>query len=155
MATLYSDEFTKIRAGRRIQANQRGGKYRVLEWDFASLPAGNVGDVLVCGKIRKHERVLGGREAHSALSSGAGTATGSYGTYAILDDGLSLGAVDDVDRFLIATSLEAAGGTFLADTIAHFINWEATADFFLCLTNSGEAFATAGRVTGNMILVGD
>lgn len=155
MATIYSDQLVIARAGRRLQPNERDGKIRALHWDFASLPAGNIADVLVCGKIRKGDRVLGGREAHSALTSGGLVATGSYGTYAIASDGQSLGAVDVADRFLVATSFEAAGGTNLADTIAHFIGWEATADFFLCCVNSVEAFATAGRVTGVLYVVND
>ncbi len=155
MATLYSDAITNWRAGRRQQPNVFHGKTRVIYWDFASLPAGNVGDVLVCGKIRKGERAIIGREAHSALTSGGSTATGSYGTYSVAADGQSLGAVDDADRFLVASSFEAAGGNFLADTIAHFHGYEATADFWLCCVNSVEAFATAGRVTGSLLVVGD
>ena len=154
-ATLYGDEFTIVRAGRRVAPNVFGGKPRLLKWDFASLPAGAIADVLVCGKIYKGDRVISGREAHSALTSGAGVATGAYGTYLVLADGLSLGAVDDVDRFLVATSFEAAGSTVLADTIAHFTNFEATVDLLLCCTNTVEAFATAGRVTGHLLVVRD
>jgi hypothetical protein len=154
MATIYSDQLVNWRAGRRQQANVFQGKHRVIFWDFASLPAGNIADVLVCGKIRKGERVMMGREAHSALSSGAGTATASYGTYAILADGQSLGAADDNDRFLVATSFEAAGATLIADSIAHFLGFEATVDVFLVCVNSVEAFATAGRVTGELPVVG-
>lgn len=155
MATVYSDELVNWRAGRRQQANVFSGKARLIKWNFASLAAGNIGDVLVCGKIRKNDRVVFGREAHSALSSSSGTATGAYGIYAVASDGQSLGAVSDVDRFLVATDFEAAGANLLADSIAHFIGWEADADYFLCCTNSVEAFATAGRVTGVMLVVND
>lgn len=154
MATVYSDELVNLRAGRRQQANVFSGKARVIKWNFASLAAGNVGDVLVCGKIRKNDRVVFGREAHSALTSGGSTATGAYGIYAVTTNG-DLGAVVTVDKFLVATSFEAAGGNLLADTIAHNIGFEADADYFLCCTNSVEAFATAGRVTGVMLVVND
>jgi len=131
------------------------GKFRVIHWLFAALPAGNIGDILVCGKLRKGDRVLGGREVHSALTSGGGTCTNSYGTYAVDADGQSVGAVNDVDRFLVATSFEAAGGNFLADTIAHFYGYVATADFYVCCTNSVEANATAGVVSGHLAVVND
>lgn len=149
-ATVYSDELTAWRAGRRQQPNIFNKRFR--GWTFASLPAGNIGDVLVCAFLRKGERVLIGNETHSALSSGAGTATGSYGTYFVDADGQSLGAVDDADRFLAATSMEAAGNTLLATTQALFCMWEATADFFIVCVNSVEAFATAGVVKGFLIV---
>ena len=102
MATVYSDQFTKIRNSRLLQSNEADGKVRTLRWDFASLPAGNIGDILVCGRLPKGARVLLGREAHSALTSGGGTATGAYGIYACAGaTGLDLGAVIDVDRFQV------------------------------------------------------
>lgn len=148
MATVYSDDWTKVRAGRRVGPNVMTGNMGYLYWDFASLPAGNIGDVLVCGKIYKGDRVIGGRECHGALSSAGGTATGSYGTYAVLSDGVSLGAVDDADEFLAATDFEAAGANVLAPTIALSFGYVAASDLFLVCVNSVEAFATAGRVTG-------
>ena len=155
MATLYSDYLANWRLGRRQAPNVFHGKMRVVHWLFAALPAGNIADVLVCGKMRKGERATGGREVHSALSSGGGTCTNSYGIYAVDADGQSVGAVSDVDRFLVATSFEAAGGNPIADTIAHFYGYEATADFFICCTNSVEANATAGVVSGHLTVVSD
>ena len=104
MATVYSDGLTMVRAGRKVAPNVLGGKARVIEWDFATLPVGNIGDVLVCGKIKKGERVLAGSEFHSALTSGGATATGAYGTYAVGADSKTLGALVDVDAFLAAQS---------------------------------------------------
>lgn len=149
-ATVYSDDWTKVRAGRRASPNTSGQSARTIFWNFASLPAGNIADVLVCGKIYKHDRIIGGLECHTALSSGGGTATGSYGTYAVLADSLSLGAVDSAAKFLAATSFEAAGSNAIANTIALAFGYEATADFFLVCVNSVEAFATAGQVSGYM-----
>ncbi len=155
MATVYGDELTIWRANRRIKANLFGGKVRARVWNVASLPAGNIADVIVCTKLRQRDRVLLGNETHSALSSGAGTATASYGTYAVLADGKSLGAVADVDRFLAAASFEAAGSTLLANTQALFHVEEQASDLFLCCTNSVEAFATAGVISGMMLVVND
>lgn len=152
MATVYSDDWVKVRAGRRVAPNVYGSAMRTLFWNFASLAAGNIADVLVCGRINKGDRILGGNECHGALTSGGSTATLSYGTYAILADGISLGAVDSAAKFLAATSVEAAGNTALATTIALGFGYEATADLFLVAVNATEALATAGQVTGNMYL---
>lgn len=174
MATVFSDQLTKVRAGRNLPPNQNAGKVRIAVWDFASLPVGNLGDVLVCFKLEKDERVILGREFHSALSSGAGTATGSYGTHSVGVDGVSLGAADSAARFLAATSFEAAGQNGLADLQALGIGLDGGAggvlfasngnaavaagtgqDFFVTITNSGEAFATAGRISGWALVVKD
>ena len=151
MATVYSDGFTKVRAGRLIQSNETRGKVRTLNWDFASLPAGNIADVLVCGILPKGARVLQGREFHSAMG---GSATGAYGVYAIDTDGLSLGTVVDDDKFLTATSFVAAGQTDIANTLALFAISEQAADYFVTVLNASSAFATAGRIAGwlNFIL---
>jgi hypothetical protein len=151
-ATVYSDAFTIVRAGRKVAPNIFGGSLRTLFWNFASLPAGNVADVLVCGKLYKGDRVLGGNECHGALTSGGSTATGSYGTYAVLADGISLGAVVTAAKFLAASSMEAAGNNALAPTIALGFGYEATDDLFLVAVNSVEAFATAGQVTGHLLI---
>ncbi len=155
MANLYSDEFTKVRAGRRVAPSIFGGKTRIIKWDFASLPAGAIGDILTLGKIYKDDMVVLGREFHSALTSGASTATGAYGTYTIKTDGLTPNAVDDVDRFLVATSFEAAGEAFIAETLTHNALFTATVDLILACTNSVELFATAGRAAGWLLVVRD
>jgi hypothetical protein len=152
MATVYSDDWAKVRLARSVNPNVMGGSLRHIFWDFASLPAGNVADVLVCGKIYKGDRVLGGNEAHGALTSGGSTATGSYGTYAVLADGITLGAVSSAAKFLAATSMESAGNDALAPTIALGFGYVPTADLFLVCVNSVEAFATAGEITGYMML---
>jgi hypothetical protein len=148
MATVYGDDWTKVRAGRRFNPNSAGGRQRALYWEFASLPAGNIGDVLVCGKMYKGERFVGGLERHSALSSGGGAATGAVGTYAVADDGITLGAIIDVDEYLAAADWDAAAGSVLGATVALSFGLVSTADQFLCITNTTEAFATAGISMG-------
>ncbi len=164
MATVYSDYIARIRAGRNIPANLQAGKVRIQTWDFASLPAGNIGDVLVCFKLEKDERVIFGKEFHTAMG---GTATGSYGTYFVGNDGVSLGAVDSAARFLAATSFVAAGQTLLADLQALGIGigggaggvlfdaGSAGTDLFVVCVNAASAFATAGRITGWALVVKD
>jgi len=145
VANFYSDQFTRVRAGRRVQANEDRGIIQALHWNFASLAASNIGDVFVCGIIPKGSRVVGGLECHSAMG---GTATGAYGTHTIASDGVTYGAVDSAARFLAATSHVAAGSNPLANTIALAYGFETTVDVFLAITNAASAFATAGQLTG-------
>jgi hypothetical protein len=154
MATVYSDEFTKVRAGRRLQANETQGKFRILKWDFASLPAGNIGDVLVCGIIHARERVVLGRLFFTAQG---GTSTAAVGNYAIASDGLTLGAVIASGKYLAAASTVNAStvGLEMVDTTVALAMPEETADVFICITNAGSAFATAGRINGFLLIVGD
>lgn len=160
-ATVYGDDWTKVRAGRRVAPNVFGSKPRIIIWDFASLPAGNIGDVLVCGKLYKGDKVVQGREFHSALSSGAGAATNSIGTYTIKADGLSLNAVNDVDGFLAATDMDAAGQNDIASLqggtqgVGVGPLLVPTVDLLICYTNSVEANATAGRVSGWLLVARD
>ena len=153
-ATVYSDGLAKARAARRTKPSDHYGIGAVLSWTFAALPAGNIADVLVGAKLYKGDKVFTGWETHSALSSGGGVATGSVGVHAILADGMSLGALVDVDRFLAATDWDAAGGAVLASTQALFYGYEPTADQFVTITNSVEAFATSGVVKGHLHIVG-
>lgn len=147
MATLYSDSWTLARAGRKDKPSAAGSKISAILWNFASLPAGNIGDLLVLGKMFKGDRVLGGAEAHGALGTGA---TGAYGTYLVAADGMTLAAADSAARFLAATSHAAAGNTALAPTIALGYQFEATADLFVVCVNATAAFATAGALSGHL-----
>lgn len=159
MATIYSDEVVRQRAGRDMQPHEWQGKMRIIKWDFASLPAGNIGDILVLGRIRANERLLFG---HST-QSGAGAGTHNIGTYAIAGDGISLGAVISANRYtatarvntLTVTDSSGLGNGFFAFIPADNINDLATADVFLCITNVGTAFTTAARFTGAAFIVGD
>ena len=153
MANFFSDEFTRIRAGRNLQANEMQGKVRVLKWNFASLAASGIGDTFVCGKIRKNERVLQGREFHSAMG---GTATGAYSTFAVGADGVSLGAIITAGKYLAAITFVAAGQNEIASTLAqNALVEESAADVLLVCVNASTAFATAGRIAGYLLLVGD
>lgn len=155
MATFYSDTMAAVRLGKKVAPSAHRGKVQSVYWDFASLPANTAADIFVCAKLYKGDRCIGGLENHGALTSGGGTATGAYGTYAVGSDGITLGAVDDVDRFLAAASLEAAGMTVINNTHALYYGFECPTDLFVCLTNSVEAFATAGRVSGHLLIVRD
>jgi len=152
MATIYADELVRQRAGRNLQPHEWHGKVREIKYDFAALPAGNVGDVLVLGRLLKDERILLGAEWHSA--GGAGTF--HIGTYAIAADGISLGAVITAAQFVNGASNAVSAAPLLWPlTTATFPNFIATADVFLAITNVGTAFTTAARFTGSVLIVGD
>ena len=153
MATFFSDEFTRFRAGRNYRSNELQGKLRVLKWDFASLAASTLADIFMCGIIRKDERVLFGREFHSAMG---GTATGAYSTFALSADRTNIGAIITAGKYLAATSFVAAGQTDLANTLTlNALAEETSADVALCCVNAGSAMATAGRIAGFLVLVAD
>ncbi|MGH6782818.1 MAG: hypothetical protein ACREB5_12025 [Sphingomonadaceae bacterium] len=152
MATIYSDGFTKVRAGRELQANEARGKARLLQWDFASLPVGAIGDVLVCGILPARARIIQGREFHSAMG---GTATGAYSTFGIASDGLTLGAIITAGKYLAAITFVAAGQNEIASTLAQNALVEESTDVLLCCVNASTAFATAGRVAGYVLYVQD
>lgn len=153
VATVYSDSWTKVRAARMVAPNLLGGSVRAIIWDFASLPAAGIADVYVLGKIYIGDRIIGGFETHSALTTGGGAATGSVGNYAVLADGISLGAVIDADEYLAAADWDAAGGVAIAATQALGYGAIMTSDEFLVIVNSVEAFATAGVLKGHMNIV--
>ena len=149
MATVYSDQYAAFRSGRRQAPNVFQGKVRVIYWDFASLAAGNIGDVLVCGILRAGERVIAMAEAHTTAAG-----THSYGTYALASDGVSLGAVDSATRFSSALAA-AAGNNQMANDIATGLGYVAATDQIIGLLNGTAAFTTGGRITGRALVVGD
>jgi len=151
MATIYSDNLVRQRAGRNLNYHEHSGKLRILFWNFASLPAGNIGDVLVLGRLLVGDRLVYGRETHSA--GGAGTF--NIGTYGILVNG-DLGAVITANLYT-ATALSAGVGTnFFGDLVVADIPADPLAtDAYLCITNVGTAFTTAARFTGKAFFVGD
>jgi hypothetical protein len=160
MATVYSDQLVRVRAGRNLKSNEQAGKVRPIVWNFASLPAGNIGDILVCGRIRKDERVIQGREFHSAMG---GSATGAYSTFTIASDGIGLGAIITAGKYLAAITFVAAGQNELASTIAQNALAEESAaavvgntgDVYLCCVNASSAFATAGVIQGYLLVAAD
>ena len=151
MATVYSDQLVRQRAGRNLQPYEWLGKQRTVVWDFASLAAGNIGDVLVLGRMLKDDRIVGGWEMHSA--GGAGTY--NLGTYLIGADNITLGAADSAARFISGGSNAVSSAPTVFPIVLAGANFVATQDVFLCITNVGTAFTTSSRWTGGITLVRD
>jgi hypothetical protein len=151
---LYSDELVSQQKGKALHANQRGGKVRYIGWDFASLPAGTVGDRLICAQLRKHERVIQGMEFHSAHPGAFAT----YGTHLVVDL-LEVRGGECLDRFLAPTDFSTAGQTALAGQerlgVGRGVLYECPEDVWLVCRNSGAPFATGGRIAGYLLVVAD
>lgn len=155
MATVFSDQLAKVRAGRNLNPSDRHGKVRIAEWEFASLPAGNIGDILPLFRLQANERVLLGSMVHSA----AGAGTFDIGTYEVGPNG-DLGAVEDQDRFAIALvaatatvePFPEAAGTEVTAGAGRYV---APRDMYVAITNIGTAFTTAARFSGYALVVGD
>ena len=104
-------------------------------------------DVIVLGVLPKGARVLGGREWHTAMSTGAGAATGSIGLHS-RDHGNTLTLVD-VDAYQAATSYDAAGQNDIANTEALNMLASGLADErVVTATVTVEAWAAAGTYHG-------
>ncbi|MGH2625297.1 MAG: hypothetical protein ACRDHY_01435 [Anaerolineales bacterium] len=151
MATIYSDNLVRARAGRNLNAHEAQGKLRILFYNFASLPAGAIGDVLVLGRMRSGERLVYGRETHAA----AGIGTFNIGTYAISPLG-DLGAAISAALYTSVALSAGVGTNFFGDLAVADVPVDPLAtDAFLCITNVGTAFTTAARFTGKAFVVAD
>ena len=154
MAFLNSDQMTSLLAAppKRVQPNDLIGRVRIARWSF-TVPAGGVpiNDVIRLTKIPKGARIVGGREFHSAMSTGAGAATVEIGTYA--DDGVD--TLLDVDAFLAATSVDAAGQTDIANTLVLGALDQLAQDVIVGAKATVEAWAAAGSFEGYLLYVTD
>src|SRR5262249_40338131 len=118
----------------------------------AALAAGNIGDVLVLGRMLSGERLAFGLEWHTA----AGAGTFNLGTYELAADGISLGSADSASRWGSGASNAVSAGPLVWPlTAATHADYTTTRDQFICITNVGTAFTTSARFTGRIWVVGD
>lgn len=150
MATQLSDQMTKVRATppQFLKANEHQGVVYAMHWSFTT-PVGGVAinDIVLLGKLPKGARILDGREFHGAMSSGAGAATVEIGTYT--DDGAD--TLIDVDAFLAATSVDAAGQTDLANTLLLGATSELAQNVIVGAKATVEAWAAAQTFKGYVL----
>ena len=156
MATVFSTQMTQINAGTKLKASERLGRVRLATWQY-TVPAGNqaINDVIILTKLPKSARVITGREFHSAMSTGAGAATVEIGTYTRGQDGTY--TLVDVDLFLAATSVDAAGQTDIANTLALGALDELIDDgeIYVGAKVTVEAWAAAGNFEGFLLFALD
>lgn len=149
MANFYSDYLTKVRAGRRANPTEAYGKVRVLNFETASFNA-TINDTITLVLLRKGWQVLTGKVYFSAFGAGV---TMDIGTYGVASDGISLGVVDDEDRFLVAAAVAAAGSASFP-LISTGDMYKPTVDQFIA-AKLEVAEPAAGTLNGFVLVVAD
>jgi hypothetical protein len=147
MTVYKSDQIAALDAVPAIvpKANERHGRLRLHYWSFATAAGAGpaVNDTVVIARLPQGARILGGRIANEAMSSGASTAQ------------VSIGLAGDAARYLEASSVDAAGGLSFADTVARNFGDELAADTDLVATALGEAWAASKKIDGYILYAVD
>lgn len=108
MATVYSAEYAKLVAvpPKKLATFELGGRVRFAPFKYV-VPAGNqaINDLIMLCRVPKDSRIIGGKAAWGAMSTGGAAASVQIG------DGTT------VNRWLDTTSVDAAGTVTFADTI--------------------------------------
>jgi hypothetical protein len=147
MTTFTSDQIAALDAVPPVlpKAIERHGRLRLDYWSFTTDAGGGpaVNDTVVVARLPQGARILGGRAAAEAMSTGAGTAQAS------------IGLAGDAQRYLEASSVDAATGLSFADTVARNFGDELAADTDVIATVSGEAWAAAKKFTGYILYAVD
>lgn len=134
MTAHKSDQMTKRAAGQLLKTNEATGTRRVAFFKF-TVPTATaaIGDTIDLVTLPKGARILGGTYANEAMTSGGAAAT------------IALGDGTTADKFLGATSVDAAGKGTFADTVALGFGTELAVDTTIVATVSVEALA-AGKI---------
>jgi hypothetical protein len=147
MTTFKSDQIAALDAVPPAvpKANERHGRLRLHYWSFTTASGGGpaVNDTVIIARLPRGARLLGGRAAAEAMSSGGGTAQ------------VSLGLTGDAARYLEASSVDAAAGLSFADTVARNFGDELAADTDVIATALGEAWAGAKKFNGYILYAVD
>jgi hypothetical protein len=147
MTTFKSDQIAALDAAPPVvpKANERHGRLRLHYWSFTTAAGGGpaVNDTVVVARLPRGARILGGRAAAEAMSSGAGTAQ------------VSIGLAGDAARYLETSSVDTAGGLSFADTVARNFGDELAADADVVATVSGEAWAASKKFDGYIVYAVD
>ena len=147
MTTFKSDQIAALDAVPVVvpKANERHGRLRLHYWSFTTAAAGGpaVNDTVVIARLPQGARILGGRAAFEAMSTGAATAQ------------VSIGLAADTARYLEASSVDGAGGLSFADTTARNFGDELAADTDVVATALGEAWAAAKAFNGYILYAVD
>lgn len=146
MAVHDSDQITKLNASppERLPPNESGGRQRIIYFNH-TVPAGNaaVSDTIRLQDIAAGDRIVGGFATWEAMSTAGGTAQ------------MQLGDGTTADKYLGTTSVDAAGSTEFANSIALNYGEKVTSKFTLTATVLGEAWAAGQRISGHVKVVRD
>lgn len=143
MAVLKSDQRTnqdKVPAV-MLEPNEMG-KVRAAYFSF-TVPTGNaaIGDTIQLVKLPKDSRILGGRAAFEAMSTGAGVAD------------MQVGISGTAGKYLGATSVDAAGASDFANTVALNLGEKLAAETTIIATVGTEAWAAGKKLLGYVLYV--
>ncbi|MGE5537332.1 MAG: hypothetical protein ACM30I_01850 [Gemmatimonas sp.] len=147
MTAYKSDQVTGLDATPPSlpKANERHGRVRLHYWSFTTGASAGpaVNDTIVVARLPQGARILGGRLANEAMSTGASTAQ------------VTIGVAGDAARYLEASSVDAAGGVSFADTPARNFGDEFAAATDVVATALGEAWAAARKFNGYILYAVD
>lgn len=139
MVALKSTQETKRTATppKPLNTNELHGRVRVGYFEFTT-PTGGVAvnDTVALTTLPKGARILGGVLAFEAMSSAGGTSQ------------VQLGDGTTADKYLGTTSVDAAGKSEFADTVALGFGQELAAETTITATAVGEAWAAAKKLAG-------
>jgi hypothetical protein len=139
MAAYKSTQETKRTASppKMLAAHELKGRVRVAWFDY-TVPTGGVAvdDTVDLTTLPIGARILGGEMAFEAMSSAAGTAQ------------IQVGDGTTADKYLGTTSVDAAGTSPFANTIALNFGEVLEAETTLKATAKGEAWAAAKKLAG-------
>lgn len=118
-------------------ASEGGGRVRKKWFDF-TVPAGNaaVNDTVELLRIPKGSRILGGKIATDGMSSGAGAAS------------IQLGDGTTATKYLGTTSVDTAGTSEFANTLALNFGEKLASELLLTATVITEAWAAGKLLKG-------
>lgn len=141
MAVLLSTQQTALAASPRkfVKANEFGGRVRRVYFDY-TVPTGNaaVGDYVEMFPVPTGARILGGFLAWEAMSTAGGDAS------------VQIGISGTDAKYLGTVSVDAAGTSLFANTIALKYGEELAAEAVLRLKVVTEAWLAAKVIQGHI-----
>ncbi|MEO5375944.1 MAG: hypothetical protein H7840_17085 [Alphaproteobacteria bacterium] len=146
MTAYKSDQETKRTATpqKMLGTNEHGGRVRVSYFNY-TVPTATlaVNDTLNLVTLPKGARILRGHVAWEAMSTAGGTAQ------------IQIGDGTTANKYLDTTSVDAAGSSAFADTIALSYGEELSAETTLVAKAVGEAWAATKKIAGHVLWVVD
>jgi hypothetical protein len=127
-----------------LNTNELAGRVRVAYFSF-TVPTATaaVNDTIDLTTLPKGARILRGHAAWEAMSSAGGTAQ------------VQIGVSGTANKYLDTTSVDAAGSSAFADTVALNYGEELAAETTLVAKVLGEAWAADKKFVGHVLYVVD
>lgn len=145
MANQKSDQITDLETVPIVKVAAQDATGRVRHIRFSKTLTSNlaIGETLELCKVPRGARIIGGHAAWEAMTTGAGAAT------------MELGDGTTANKYLEATSVDAAGASDFADTLGRNYGELVANEFTLTATASVEAWASGQAIAGHILVVTD